>query len=117
MRKFFATLFIIGIGLSLNAQEKPEIGDEFIINKPSKQYYSHISFPKPNFIAKKGKIANYKSVFNNKVIVSRIETKKNGDTYIILKKKDGKKFFGYLSKVKANYIKSLSSGELSLVKQ
>ena len=40
----------------------------------------------------------------------------SGGPDIILKKKDGTKFFGYLSKVKANYSKSIASGELSIVK-
>ena len=63
-----------------------------------------------------GVVNNYKSVYGNKVVVEDIKTKKNGTTYVTLKKEDGSKFFGFLSTIKASYENSIDSGELSISK-
>lgn len=117
MKKFFLTLLFLSFYSLIYAQEKPEIGDELVINTPTGSKYNHIDFPKLNFLVKKGKPANYKNVYGNKVVIEEVINKdNNGNTYVVLKKKNGEKFFGYLSEVKANYNRSIRSGELSTVK-
>lgn len=116
MKKLTFTLFLLMTFLTLSAQESPKIGDKLIIKEPSGPSYNHIAFPKLNFIVKRGKIANYKSVYDNEVVVREILAKDNGNTYVILEKKDGDKFFGFLTKVKANYNLAIDTGELSLMK-
>lgn len=96
------------------AQDAPKVGDVLEISEPYAQTFNHIFFPKTNILKKRGHMSGYKSVYGEEVVVSEIETKDDGTTYVILKKKDDTKFFGYLSEVKANYSKSLDSGELSL---
>ncbi|AUP77495.1 hypothetical protein [Flavivirga eckloniae] len=113
MKKLFLTLFFLSFCFLIQAQEKPEIGDELVINAPNGLKYNHIAFPKLNFLVKRGKLANYKNVYGNKVIVDEVISEDNGSSYVVLKKKNGKKFFGILSEVKANYNKSIKSGELS----
>ncbi|GAA3604001.1 hypothetical protein Q4Q39_09655 [Flavivirga amylovorans] len=110
----FAMLFF-SFCFFTNAQDNPKIGDELIINAPQNVSYNHIDFPRLNFLVKKGRLANYKNVYGNKVIVKDIINENNGITYVVLKKKNGKKFFGYLNTVKANYSKSIESGELATV--
>lgn len=111
-------LFAFGISFANNNtfpnQNEPKVGDVLVINPTSNSKYNHISFPKLNFIAKRGKVANYKSVHGNHVVVKEVLTKSNGNTYVVLEKKDNSKFFGYLKEVKANYQKSLDAGEISV---
>ncbi|MGK0323298.1 MAG: hypothetical protein ACJARX_000291 [Psychroserpens sp.] len=65
---------------------------------------------------KRGVVNNYKSIYGNKVVIEDIKTKKNGTTYVILKKEDGSKFFNFLSQIEASYKKSIDAGELSISK-
>ncbi|WP_147676221.1 hypothetical protein [Algibacter pacificus] len=115
MKKVFLTACLSIFCFALHANKNPEIGDQFIVNSPTGQSYKYVKFPKLNFLVKKGKLANYKNVKGNKVVVSHVETCDKGHTYVTLKKQDGSKFFGYLQSVKANYTKSLKSGELSAI--
>ncbi|MDO5980723.1 hypothetical protein [Flavivirga spongiicola] len=117
MKNLIFIMFSLIFCFLTNAQNKPEIGDELVINAPSRTNYNHIDFPKLNFLVKRGKPANYKSVYGNKVVVKNIINDDNGNIYVILEKKNGKKFFGFLNKVKANYNKSLESKELTVIKQ
>jgi len=112
---FFASVFL-GFSFLLSAQSKPQIGDQLIIKEPTAQNFRYVKFPRLNILSKRGKVANYKSVYNNSVVVDKVITKGDDILYVILKKKDGTKFFGFLSKVKANYYKSLDIGELSKIK-
>ena len=114
MRKLLFALLFFGFTISVSAQKTPEIGDALIINEPYAQTFKYVKFPKLNILAKRGKVANYKSVYNNHVIVDEVITKDDGSTYVILKKKDGSKFFGFLSKVKANYTKAIAAKEIAI---
>ena len=100
----------------VNAQTEPKVGDVLIVKQPSNQYYNHVDFPKLNILVKRGKIASYKSEFESEVVIQDVKTKSNGDTYVVLSKKDGSKFFGLKTKVKANYNKAIEAGELKIKK-
>jgi hypothetical protein len=112
MKKLFFVLLFLGLCFSSYSQNEPKVGDELIINAPKSTTYAYIKFPKPNILIKRGKLANYKSVYGNIVVIDDVINKANGSTYVILKKKDGSKFFGYLTKVKAHYSKSIEAGEI-----
>src|SRR5690606_33952709 len=118
--KKICLLFFLAFGVSfannnpLANQNNPQVGDLLVIN-PTGSKYNHISFPKLNIIAKRGKVANYKSVHGNRVVVKEVITEPNGNTYVVLEKKDNTKFFGFVKEVKANYGKSLNAGEISTV--
>lgn len=120
MKKLCLLLFFaFGVSFAnnnpLENQNSPKVGDVLVIN-PSGSKYNHISFPKLNILAKRGKIANYKSVHGNEVVVKEVINASNGNIYVLLEKKDNTPFFGYLNEVKANYEKSLNAGEISIVK-
>lgn len=114
----FALLFVFGVSFANNTnpntlpQSEPKVGDVLVVNATSNTKYNHVFFPKLNFIVKKGNLATYKPVHGTEVVVKDVENK-NGNTYVILEKKDNSKFFGYVKQVKANYSGSLNSGELS----
>ncbi len=96
-------------------QDSPKVGDVLVINTPENNSFQHIDFPKLNFIVKKGGLPTYSSVYGKEVIVTNVSTNKSGNTEVTLKSKDNKKFFGYLTAVKANYNDALNKGELSKI--
>jgi len=115
MKNIVFILICFGCFFMSTAQQQPEVGDELTIQKPYNQAFNHIKFPKLNILTKRGKVANYKSVYGNAVVIEAVTTKTDGVIEVILKKKDGSKFFGYLSKVKANYTKALETKEMAVV--
>ncbi|WGD35599.1 hypothetical protein [Olleya sp. YS] len=116
MKKLLLTLSFICVCLFSFAQNTPKVGDVLIVKSPSAQFYNQIDFPKLNTLVKRGKLASYTPVINNEVLVDEVITKDNGNTYVVLKKKDGTKFFGLQTTVEANYNKALKAGELIVKK-
>ncbi|MBU2928247.1 hypothetical protein [Winogradskyella psychrotolerans] len=112
MKKLLFTLLCFTFMLSASAHNDPKVGDILTVKTPSEQGFNHIDFPKSNILIKRGVVTGYKSVNNEAVVINDIKTESNGATTVILQKKDGSKFFGFLSKVKANYTKAIDSGEL-----
>jgi hypothetical protein len=115
---FFAMLFTYA-SVSVNAQnnshatsQEVEVGDMLEIGRPLAPWYKHIDFPRPNFIIKRGGIANYKRVEGNKVIVTSIKEKKDGSVQIKIKRADGSRFFGSHTMVSADLKDALKTGEL-----
>ncbi|WP_142786240.1 hypothetical protein [Changchengzhania lutea] len=113
---FFCINYVVASNTEALTQDLPEIGDVLIINKPSGHIFNHISFPRLNFIVKRGGLASYKTVLGNQVIVKDVIIEDNDVVYVVLERKKGKKFFGFLQHVKADYSKSLDSGEIYIPK-
>ncbi|NRR92370.1 hypothetical protein HSX10_12400 [Winogradskyella undariae] len=116
MKKLFFTLLCFGIFLTASANNTPKIGDVLTVKTPSTESFKHIDFPKANILIKRGVVTRYKSVFNEAVVIEEVNIKNNGSTSVVLKKKDGTKFFGFLNKVEANYEKAINAGELEILK-
>ena len=111
-------LFMVG-SITVNAQnanqivqEEVEVGDILRIGHPDASRFQHIDFPRPNFIIKKGGIANYKRVEGDKVVVTSIKEKKDGSLEVQIKLADGGRFFRTHYVVWADLKKALESGEL-----
>ncbi|MUU77533.1 hypothetical protein [Winogradskyella endarachnes] len=115
MKKSILTLLFLGILFLSFTSNQPKVGDILIIKSPSSNTYSYIYFPKPNILIKRGTVTGYKSVKNNVVIIKDIITEDDGDIKVVLTKKDGSKFFGYLSNVKADYNKALRANEIEIM--
>lgn len=94
-------------------QDNVQVGDELVINVQKADKFNHVDFPRLNFIAKRGGIANYSSVNGQVVVVKNVSTDNKGNTQVTLERKNGKKFFGYLNSVDADLTKALNSGEIS----
>jgi len=114
MKKAVLTLVFLCVCVVSFAQSQPQVGDVLEVNAPKGEHYNHIDFPRLNILVKRGKLASYKPVINNKVLIDNVFTKEN-KTYVVLKKKDGTKFFGLQTAVEADYQKALESGELTIV--
>ena len=97
-----------------SVQERPQVGDTFIVSENSGSHYKHINFPRLNMIVKRGGIATYKSVHNTQVVVEEVFENKYGKVFIKLKRVDGKKFFNQDTYVTANYEKAIEKGELKV---
>jgi len=109
-------IFILGMVMSLAAQEKPSQdireGSVLTINNPSSSSYQHIDFPRKNFIIKRGGIANMKALRGKKVQVVAFAYGSDGSTEVTLKPLDGGKFFRNFPTVTAHLEDALQSGEL-----
>ncbi|MDO6595601.1 hypothetical protein Q4512_01670 [Oceanihabitans sp. 2_MG-2023] len=112
MKKLLCTISFICVFFISFANNQPKVGDTLIVKAPSGKFYNHISFPQLNILVKRGKLASYSSVIHNKVLVDEVITKDNNKTYVVLKKENGTKFFGFLTSVKASYEAAIASGEL-----
>ncbi|MGB5358957.1 hypothetical protein [Eudoraea sp.] len=116
---FFALLFaVVSIGLNAKddkyiAPQDVQVGDILKIGYPDAPRYKHINFPRPNFIIKRGGIANYKGLPGNKVVVTSVEEKMDGTLVVKIKKVDGGRFFGSHWEVSADLQGALETGELS----
>ena len=117
MKKSFLIFCLLCLPFFSIAQNQPKEGAVLLVKEPSGQFYNHVSFPQLNILVKRGKTASYKPVYNNRVVIEKVVATDNNKTYIVLKKKDGSKFFGLYTTVKANYVSAIEAGELVLVNE
>ncbi|MBT8183863.1 MAG: hypothetical protein KJN76_03415 [Eudoraea sp.] len=115
MKRILFFLICLLLGLQVEAQEGVQddlIGNVLIINSPKGSSFNHLHFPRKNFIIKRGGIANFKSVYGNRVKISAVEHLEDGSTKVYLKRTDGRKFFNFLPRVAANLELALENEEL-----
>jgi hypothetical protein len=112
MTLFLALSLLTAKNNSKPNQQNPQVGDIYEIGKPETRTYRHINFPKPNFIIKKGGVANYKLAVGKKVIVTSVKKKKDGTNQVTIKREDGGRFFGSHTFISANFEEALEAGEL-----
>ncbi len=114
------SLFIIAFLsiVTMNAQdskvlssETVNVGDVITLGSPSAKTYQYISFPKPNFILKKGGTTNFKQLQGVQVVVTDKEDK-DGNTTITIKRKDGKQFLNSIPTVKVNFAAAVGAKEV-----
>jgi len=117
----YAVALLFSVSM-LNAQTNTKqtvndvkIGDVFEIGSPETYTYSHINFPRANFIIKRGDIANYKKAEGEKVVITSVEKNSDGTTLINIERVDGKYFFRGYKAVSVNLKEAIESGELELL--
>ncbi|MBT8287779.1 MAG: hypothetical protein HKN00_09550 [Flavobacteriaceae bacterium] len=117
MKNLFFFTFSIIFFLSATAQSDlntvQKTDDEYVLNKPSNQSYRYVQFPRPNFVIKRGGIANYRALVGVKLRIHSVDESKE---LVYLTRSDGKKFFNKYKLVSADLNKAVNSGELSKVK-
>ena len=95
MKTLFVSLSLLlmtGLTFGQKTYDDFKPGDVLSINKTSNNAFSHIHFPKENFIRKRGAIPNYKSLDGVKVKIEAI----NEDSTVKLVTLNGKRFFNAL---------------------
>lgn len=108
---FIAFLVIFTGSYGQEQYNNLKAGDILSIDKEYNTPFNHLDFPKPNFIIKRGAIANFKALDGMKVQIMEIAE----NATVRLVPLDGKKFFNKFSYVEANLEKALDSGELKLL--
>lgn len=119
MRKsLFILMFLAVLGISNAQTTSPMVaeGEIVLLGEPSSSDYNHIDFPRKNIIIKRGAIADFSNLVGKKIIVEKVTQKENGITEVVLKRKDGLKFFRFYPRVKADFDQAISSGELKRTK-
>lgn len=109
-------LFVISMAMmfTLNAQEYEgtiERGNELILGTVSALGFQHIDFPRKNLIIKLGAVADFKALEGEKVVVDEVFSQ-NGEIKVVIKRKNGRKFFRFWPSVTASLEKALKEGEL-----
>ncbi|TDL99384.1 MAG: hypothetical protein C4K58_05590 [Flavobacteriaceae bacterium] len=108
----FALLFSVSIvnAQTNNPTEPVKVGDVVEIAPVSS--YKHIAVPQKNFIIKQGGIANYNSLAGKKVVVTKLEQRKDGSTVAIIQPQDGSQFFGSHRTMSVNLNEAIKAGEI-----
>jgi hypothetical protein len=117
MRNLLIIPIMLIFSFQVEAQNQTQpvtVGDVLVINQTENQDFKSLDLPRANFIIKKGGIANYKSLIGNRVKVTAVETNDAGETTVILKREDGRKFFRSHPTISANIDEALKNGELTL---
>ena len=113
---FIALIFTAGSMQAQKSSTMVQKGEVITMGKVSATGYKHINFPRKNFIIKRGALANFNALNGEKVVVHDVFTE-NGDTKIMLKRKNGTNFFRFWTVVEANLEKAIANGELILHKK
>jgi hypothetical protein len=74
--------------------------------------YKYISFPRANFIIKKGGLANYKNIKGKKVQIKSVKKKEDGSLIATIELISKKKFFNSHKYVKVDIYKAIDKKEL-----
>ncbi|NHN25420.1 dihydroorotase [Flavobacterium jejuense] len=108
----FGFLFFFINSFSQEVDVSTFINKTYIIQSVPNGNYQYISFPKPNFIKKRGGFANYDDLVGKKVTIFKIVKEKKSGTVVSIKLEDGNKFFGVYPSIDANLQKAIEKGEL-----
>ena len=110
-----ALLFVVFaiLAISMGQAQDVQVGDIYVIEKPSGNEFKHVMFPKRNLIIKRGGIPDMDLVRNLEVEVVGVTYTMDNKTMVTLKRTDGRRFFKALFSVKAELDGALQSGELS----
>lgn len=112
IRCFFAIfIFFAGISMAIAQTTSVQAGEELVLVVPEDGTFSHVDVPRKNIIIKRGWIADMKSLDGNRVIVSEVLETPDG-TEVVLKRKDGRKFFRSFPTLTAQWPAVLESEEL-----
>ena len=113
MKNLILILTFVFVAMSTYGQNSYDLklGDILEINTDSNMPFDHIYFPKPNFIIKRGGIANYKVLNGIKVQIEEISE----NSIMRLKPLNGKKFFNTYSYVEAHLEKAIENKELKFL--
>jgi hypothetical protein len=94
--KILSTLLMSFLSGTLYAQSvdsEIRVGDVFTIGVADNNNYKHINFPRPNFIIKKGGIANYKNIIGKKIEIISIKEEKEGSKIATIRLTSKHSFF------------------------
>ena len=95
--------------------EEPQIGEVLVMSSPDGNGFDHVHFPKLNIIMKRGGVGNWTSLRGTEVVVKEQYPNNEGSNFVVLERKDGRKFFKLLPTVTASFNKALESGELKKI--
>lgn len=116
MKKILICLSVLFSIELIQAQTNPDFiekGTVLTIGNVNASSFQHIYFPRKNIIIKRGGIPNFYHLEGKKVVVDYVLSKKES-TIVVLKRADGRNFFGYYPSVKADLKKAIEKGELKI---
>ena len=116
MRNFvFISILMAFLPLQSALAQEPQVKEGMVLKlvKPEGDFV-HLQVPKKNFIIKQGGLANMHSLNGNHVVVEKVQ--QLGDQHkVVLRRKDGRKFFRVYPTLTAHWPEALEAGELRLL--
>ncbi len=95
-----------------NSNSGIKVGAVFTINEVKNNDYKHIDFPSPNFIIKKGGIANYETIKGAEVEITSIKEQKDGSLVATIKLTSNKLFFNSHKYITVDINEAITKKEL-----
>jgi hypothetical protein len=111
--KYVFVLMVLCLQTTFAQKKLVETGTVLEIIKPEGPF-RHVNLPHNNFIIKRGAIANLNSLSGKLVVVTAVK-EVGGIKEVILKRKDGRKFFRNYATITANWPDAIEAGELRRV--
>ncbi len=105
--------FLYSNSYGQHSEHNVSVGDIFILQKYRLDDYKYVSFPKANFILKKGGIINNKSLKGQKVKVISIKEKKDGTLIASIELESNRSFFGIQKRVTVRLNDAMLAAEIA----
>lgn len=109
---FIICFLLLGISGAFSQATPPEEGAELRIELPESGSFEYLDVPRNNFIMKRGGIAGVEQLDHTTVLVDEVRETPKG-IQLILKRKDGKRFFKSHRYLTASWPEVAESNELT----
>lgn len=109
---FVICIVALGYVSAYSQSTPPQEGEELQLNLPESGSFEYLDVPRNNFIIKQGGIVNIEQLDRTQVVVAMVRETRNG-TQLVLKRKDGNRFFKSHRYLTASWPEVSESNELT----
>ncbi|MFZ9002464.1 MAG: hypothetical protein ACO20F_00555 [Robiginitalea sp.] len=111
--RFLFVICILALGLvsAYSQTTPPQEGEELVLKLPESGSFEYLDVPRNNFIMKQGGIVDIDQLDNTTVVVDQVRETRKG-TQLVLKRKDGNRFFKSHRYLTASWPEIAESNEL-----
>ena len=89
---FVICVMSLGLASAYSQSATPREGEELLLKLPESGSFEYLDVPRNNFIMKQGGIVDIEHLDNTIVVVDQVRETRQG-TQLVLKRKDGSRFF------------------------
>ena len=89
---FVICIMMLGLVSAYSQSTPPQEGETLLLKLPESGSFEYLDVPRNNFIMKQGGIVDIEQLNNTTVVVDQVRQTRKG-TQLVLKRKDGNRFF------------------------
>ncbi|TNF75091.1 MAG: hypothetical protein EP302_02285 [Bacteroidetes bacterium] len=108
---FVVCILALGTVSAYSQTTPPQEGEELVLKLPESGSFEYLDVPRNNFIMKQGGIVDIDQLDNTTVVVDQVRETRKG-TQLVLKRKDGNRFFKSHRYLTASWPEIAESNEL-----